>query len=208
VELRSDHRLTLLTSADPQILAIAQAALAKRGADSPASRSCAVSGKYAALVKDEAVPNSTEPAARTLFVIEETAPKADCQRILGQKIPEKVVATIPLGYFPIGSVAFSDPDSSSADQDELPAYIFLQRSDRDSKNLPIYRIALSPKQMYCLDENNLADARATRSAVYASLLLSQKKLSDEDVSKKSIGMVGACSGKRESANASSSGAQK
>jgi hypothetical protein len=196
-ELRGDHRLTRVNSAD------ALDAFPKRRPDDPAPRHCTTSGRYAAFIREEDAPgapkspnpaDAPDPPARTLFVIEEAGPKADCQKILNfnkipeNRVPEKVIATLALGYFPISDIAFL---GAQTDRDLPPDYVYLRRGDG---GLPVYRIALSPQKIYCLDKN--AAAEATRSRFYLNLLasvgLAVEKAST--LSEKTVG-IPSCPGK-------------
>jgi len=190
-ELRSDHRpIEVSPNEFPKI----------GSGDQPPLSHCKASGRYAAFIREDDAPakslnptDSTapaEPRASTLFVIEEASIKADCDKIElfnrtpgnrllkdktpesraaenkepENKIPQKVIAAFRLGYFPIKEIAFS---STAADDNLPPDYIFLRRGDG---NLPVYRIALSPRGLYCLDGD--AAAREIKSEFYKSLLVS------------------------------------
>jgi hypothetical protein len=99
-----------------------------------------------------------------------------------------VIAVFRLGYFPIEEIAFSD--AAAVDDNLPPDYIFLRRGDG---NLPVYRIALSHKGLYCLDGN--AAAKEIKSEFYKSLLVSAgvgEKL--PALAEKTVG-IRSCSGK-------------
>ena len=213
-QLRSDHRPIEVSPNDfPKIGPDEQAQ----------PLHCKTSGRYAAFIREEDTPakspnptDSPAPAerrARTLFVIEEAGIKADCQKIEHfnrtpgsrllkdrapesraaenrppeNKIPQKVIAVFRLGYFPIEEIAFSD---AAVDDNLPPDYIFLRRGDG---NLPVYRIALSHRGLYCLDGN--AAAKEIKSEFYKSLLVSAgvgEKL--PALAEKTVG-IPPCSGK-------------
>ena len=185
-ELRSDHRPTPFNATGGTNLFPARS-------DALPSQ-CVTSGQYAAFVREEVVPNPTnkpnspDPPARTLFIIEETGPTADCQKILSfnklpeNKVPEKVIATIPLGYFPINAIAFS---SAGTDNDQLPDYVYVRRGDGSS---PVYKIALSPKNIYCLDKD--AAGKVARSRFYLNFLNSVDTRETSTLSEKILSCPG------------------
>src|SRR5205823_5858777 len=97
-ELRGDHRLTQVNSADTQ------KAFPDRSPGDKSPRHCTTFGQYAAFIREN-VTNSPDPPARTLVVINEAGPKADCQKMSNFKlsedrVPERVIASFSLGYFP------------------------------------------------------------------------------------------------------------
>lgn len=160
-ELRSDHRLTSTNSVD------GPDALPKRRTDDLVPRHCVTSGRYAAFIREEEVTlDSPAPPTRTLFVVEDA--EADCQKLSNfnrapeNKVPANVIATLVLGNFPINDIAFSNEQT---DGNLPPDYIYLRRGDISS---PAYRIALSPKTLYCADKD--AAAKAPFNPSYFALL--------------------------------------
>lgn len=189
-ELRSDHRLTLVNSTDSSNM------FPQRRTNDLTPRHCVTSGRYAAFVNEEVAlnppntPNSPDPPARTLFVTEEPSSGADCPKIMnsnknsGNRILERVIATLPLGYYPIDDIAFS---GGQMDGDVQPDYVYLRRGDsRAGESLPVFRIALSPRKIYCLDRN--AASQAVRSRLYSALLFSIQDPEGSTLPAKTIGI--------------------
>ena len=177
--LRSAHRPLVVNSADvPDVFK-------KVNQDSSGSPRCAKLGRHAVVIKGVDAKNPSDLSRQVLYVVESTAPIADCQKIsAAEKIAENVIAEIPLENLAIGDMAlFSD---KSDDGDAQPDYIYLKSSEGDPKENLVFRIALSPRKMYCLGE---VSPQAQLDPLYLGLVRS-RKLSDDDVLRMSREMIG------------------
>lgn len=140
-ELPILHRPVLLDAAEARTIEFSG------HADDPKQSTCALSGRYAAVIKEAGKADPDGTPARVLDIIEHTAPIADCN----QAPAGEAITSIPIGDYSIRRVTFSQ----SKDDNLEPEFVYLQGLATGRREAPVYKLALALRQMYCLSRQDL-----------------------------------------------------
>jgi hypothetical protein len=167
-ELASHHRPVLLGDTEARRINFPE-------------RPCALSGRYAAFIREEnAKTRRFGGPAKTLYVIEHANRVTDCN--WNGDIAAEAIVAIPISDYSITSAAF--PEQYKGDSE--PEFVYLQGLSGSPNTTAVYKLALVPKQMYCLSESKTNDAPSDQ---FDALLRSQN-LTDVNLHKLSTDLVG------------------